>query len=215
MMYKYFGTFICWMVALPLNAQLLSAKALQKVKPFVSLETALKAPEKVIKLDLWNADLAAFPKEVFQLKNLQALNLNFNQLKEVPTEIAQLKYLQELRLGHNQLTSYPAHLSALPHLRVLDLHGNRLPDIPAAIAKLTLLEELHLHENQLTNLNSAWTTLAKLRFVNLSENQLKTLSITAQHSLKHLNMLILIKNRLKKKQQKQLQKLLPNTTLRF
>ncbi|MCH7773995.1 MAG: leucine-rich repeat domain-containing protein, partial [Bacteroidetes bacterium] len=42
-------------------------------------------------------------KEIAELKNLQRLDLDSNQLKELPKEIAELKNLQRLDLGDNQI----------------------------------------------------------------------------------------------------------------
>lgn len=197
------------------QAQLLSKEELKKVKAFVSLKKALKTPDKVIKLELWSADLKEFPQEVFKFKNLQVLNLNFNQIESLPSQLTQLKYLQEIRLGHNQLSTYPKGLDKLIHLRILDLHGNQLKSIPAAIGQLKNLEELYLHENQLTKVPVDWQYLKNLRFVNLAENQLNDLPITTTHQLRQLKMLILVDNKIGKKEQVKLQKLLREVEVRF
>lgn len=202
-------------VCLQVQAQLLSPQELKKAKAFVSLEKALQTPDKVIKLDLWSAHLQEFPNEIFQFKNLQALNLNFNQLRSLPSEIYQLKYLQELRLGHNLLTAYPKSLEKLPFLRVLDLHGNQLKQIPASVGQLKKLEELYLHENQLVIIHANWTHLRQLGFVNLSENQLHYLPVTPKHKLRKLKMLVLIQNKLEKENKEQLKKCLDQAEIRF
>ena len=197
------------------KAQLLSPTELKKTKPFVSLQAALKSPDKVIKLDLWSANLREFPQEIFKFKNLQALNLNFNQIKSLPTHIYQLKYLQELRLGHNQFKVYPQNLEKLTHLRILDVHGNQLGSIPESIGKLKNLEKLHLHENQLESVSPAWTRLKKLRFVNLAENKLTRLDISAHHQLANMKMLILIKNPINQANKKVLKAFLKKVEVRF
>ncbi|OJJ18077.1 hypothetical protein BKI52_26505 [marine bacterium AO1-C] len=195
--------------------QLLSQEQLKKEKAFVSLEQALKTPEKVIKLELWSSNLHEFPSEIFRFKNLQVLNLNFNQIKTLPDNLYQLKYLQVLRLGHNQLSRFPTGLEKLVYLRILDLHGNQLKNIPSIIRHLKRLEELHLHENQLKKVHPNWQHLAYLRFLNLSENQLQSLPITKKHSLKKLKMLILVENKMSKGEQSQLQQLLQRVEVRF
>lgn len=207
--------FVFSAVRLQVQAQLLSPQKLKKVKAFVSLEKALQTPDKVIKLDLWSAHLQEFPNEIFQFKNLQALNLNFNQIRSLPSEIYQLKYLQELRLGHNQLTTYPKGLEKLSFLRVLDLHGNQLKQIPASVGQLKKLEELYLHENQLAIIHANWVNLRQLGFINLSENQLHYLPVTAKHRLQRLKMLILVQNKLGKENKEQLKKCLAQVEIRF
>ena len=197
------------------QAQLLSKQELKKVKAFVSLKTALKRPDKVIKLELWSANLKEVPQEVFKFRNLQVLNLNFNQIKSLPSQLTQLKYLQEIRLGHNQLSTYPKGLDKLRYLRILDLHGNQLKSIPAAIGRLKNLEELYLHENQLTVVHTNWQHLKNLRFVNLAENQLNDLPISTNHQLKQLKMLILVENKIDKEKQVKLKKLLKRVEVRF
>ena len=195
--------------------QLLTQEQLKKEKAFVSLEQALKTPEKVIKLALWSANLKTVPLEIFKFKNLQVLNLNFNQIQSLPPQINQLKYLQVLQLGHNRLNHFPPGLEQLAHLRILDLHGNQLKRIPDRIGQLAQLEELYLHENKLKEIHSNWQQLAYLRFVNLSENKLPSLPISKNHRLKQLKMLILVENALRNQSKKEISKILKEVEVRF
>jgi hypothetical protein len=76
-------------------------------------------------LDLSNNNLeGALQAEIRYLQELQVLNLSNNNFTGVPAEIGQLKKLQELNLSNNQLTGLPYELGNLSNLKVLDLSGN-------------------------------------------------------------------------------------------
>ncbi|HAS46508.1 MAG TPA: hypothetical protein DCS93_38860 [Microscillaceae bacterium] len=203
------------LISVTTQGQLLTKEQLKKEKAFVSLTEALKNPDKVVKLELWSADLQAVPLEIFKFKNLQVLNLNFNQIKSLPRAFVRLKYLQELRLGHNQLSHVPTILEKLAHLRILDLHGNQLKSIPDNIGQLTQLEELYLHENQLKEVHSSWQALTRLRFVNLSENKLQSLPVSKNHQLKQLKMLIVVENPIADKAKNTISTILKDVEIRF
>ena len=85
------------------------------------------------KLDLSNdlgtddADkLTEIPVEVFELKQLESLNLSGNQLKHLPESISQLSNLRKLYLRGNQLTNLPESITKISNLTELDLSDNPL-----------------------------------------------------------------------------------------
>jgi Leucine-rich repeat (LRR) protein len=100
------------------QSTLLDSLTLDTLAPFTSIVEAMKSPEKVIKLELRKKKLKEFPKEIFQMKNLQYLDLSKNNITEVPAEIAELKDLQILILSKNSIETLPkeiGELKQLPH----------------------------------------------------------------------------------------------------
>lgn len=62
--------------------------------------------------------------EIFNLKSLTYLNLEFNQLQKLPKEIGKLINLTNLNLHRNLLEELPKEIVNLRHLKTLDLTGN-------------------------------------------------------------------------------------------
>ena len=110
--------------------------------------------EKVTELKLQNArpadvKLTNVPKGLEKLTKLKTLFLSYNKLTEVK-DLETHKQLRVLYLHENQLTEAPKGLEKLTQLTGLALHYNKLTDV-TGLEKLTKLTHLHLENNQLTN----------------------------------------------------------------
>ena len=126
-------------------------------------------------LDLsWN-QLTTLPESIFQLTNLTQLDLSHNQLTTLPESIFQLTNLTQLDLSYNQLTTLPEFISQLTNLTQLDLSGNELTTLPEFISQLTNLTQLDLSGNELTTLPESISQLTNLTQLDLSGNELTTL----------------------------------------
>ncbi|CAH8278912.1 unnamed protein product [Arabidopsis lyrata] len=78
-------------------------------------------------LDLHNTSLTGAIQNVGSLKDLQKLNLSFNQLKSFGSELEDLVNLEVLDLQNNSLQgSVPETLGKLTKLRLLNLENNNL-----------------------------------------------------------------------------------------
>lgn len=101
------------------------------------------------KLDLSNKQLKTVPGNVFNLANLEELNLSNNQLTgALPGEIRFLKNLKILNVSNNQLTGVPAEIGQLSQLEILDLSDNQLTGLPYELANLKKLKTFDLSGNQ-------------------------------------------------------------------
>lgn len=85
------------------------------------------------------------------LKELNVLNLSFNQIQEIPPFWLQsLSQLEKLYLSGNKLTSLPSeNLYRLTKLTVLFLNGNKLQTLPAELGKVKSLAVLDVGSNVL------------------------------------------------------------------
>ncbi|NEO57234.1 MAG: GTPase, partial [Okeania sp. SIO3B5] len=146
-------------------------------------------------LNLSGNQLTTLPESISQLINLTRLYLSGNQLTTLPESISQLTNLTMLDLYDNQLTTLPESISQLTNLTMLDLYDNQLITLPESIFQLTNLTMLDLYDNQLTTLPESISQLTNLTMLNLSWNQLTTLPefIT---KLTNLTRLILSRNQL-------------------
>ena len=87
-------------------------------------------------LSLNNNNLETIPPEIFQLKKLKCLLLYNNNLREIPREIGQLKNLEELSLHNNNIKKLPREIGKLGKLRYLSIRNNNLQEFPLEIARL-------------------------------------------------------------------------------
>ncbi len=120
--------------------------------------------------------LTRIPSEVFELTQLEVLNLSNNyHLTTLPAAIGRLQNLTSLDLSGNQLTILPDTITRLQNLTSLDLSDNQLTTIPEAITQLQNLTSLHLGGNPLATLPEAITQLQNLTLLNLNATGLTTL----------------------------------------
>ena len=157
-----------------------------------------EAKEQQLKnLDLsndWNTPddqkLTEIPIEVFELEQLESLNLSNNQLKDLPESLTKLSNLTGLDLSGNQLKDLPKSIARLSRLTYLSLILNRLKNFPESITTLFNLTELWLNANGLTTLPESIAKLYKLNQLNLGFNKLTNVpkSITKLSSLTELDL---------------------------
>jgi len=97
----------------------------------------------LVELNLsYNQLTGALPAQIRALKNLQKLDLSYNNMSGVPAEIGELSQLQELNLSHNHFTGLPNEIGNLTNLKVLTLTGNNYSaeDVKGIQAKLPVLK---------------------------------------------------------------------------
>ncbi|TSK16091.1 Leucine-rich repeat-containing protein 30 [Bagarius yarrelli] len=123
-------------------------------------------------LSLARQGMIAPPEELWELTELQKLNLSLNCLCFLPSSVASLQNLVVLNLWGNQLTSLPPEIGQLRNLKVLFAYHNHLTDVPEELGFCTKLEVLSLANNQLTSLPDSLSALTSLQKLNLSHNNI-------------------------------------------
>lgn len=93
-------------------------------------------------LDLKMTGLKFIPPEVWEMSNLQKLNLSYNKITTLPAEIQDLKNLEVLNLSSNDLTVLPQELYELKKLQALGINYNRKLQVPSKVFNITSLLEL-------------------------------------------------------------------------
>ncbi|PWA15695.1 hypothetical protein CCH79_00019589 [Gambusia affinis] len=131
-------------------------------------------------LSLARRGLKDAPGELWELLELEKLNLSLNNLKALPPQLGLLSNLLVLNLWGNQLSSLPPEIGQLRRLRVLFVYINRLTEVPEELGACTQLEVrfpcyassqvLSLANNQLSSLPASLSNLTRLRKLNLSHN---------------------------------------------
>jgi Leucine-rich repeat (LRR) protein len=124
------------------------------------------------RLDLSYNELTHIPSEIEQLTRLTYLSLDNNRITEIPSWIKNLTHLTLLNLSYNQIAELPSELGNLSRLTGLNLFKNYLTKLPAEVGNLTQLIQLNLAYNRLTQLPSEIGNLAQLTNLNVSYNQI-------------------------------------------
>lgn len=149
------------------KAQLLDSLSLDTLTPYTSIAEASKNPEKVIKLVLRKEHLKTFPKEIFEFKNLQYLDLAKNNIKEIPDSIEVLKDLQYLDISKNTLQSLNGKIGKLTNLFYLNLNNNEFSALPTTMGNLVNLRTLDLWSNNLDDFPENLKNMKSLQVLDL------------------------------------------------
>ena len=91
----------------------------------------------------------SIPEVIGNLKKLETLALQNNQLTSLPRSISQLTHLRDLNLSNNRIAAFPVQLSALRNLDSLNLSHNKLTKLPDELRGLQTVE-LNLNNNQVS-----------------------------------------------------------------
>ncbi|CAC5384169.1 Protein flightless-1,Protein flightless-1 homolog [Mytilus coruscus] len=90
------------------------------------------------------------PGKIFDLEDLQVVDLSHNQLEEVPPQLENAKNCIVLNLAHNNISMIPNQLFInLTDLIFVDLSDNDLETLPPQMRRLTNLQTLILNNNPL------------------------------------------------------------------
>lgn len=125
------------------------------------------------------------------LTNIKVFNLSFNQLEDI-TPLSVLTQVYRLDLSFNQIKDFMP-LQSLQKLSYLNLSSNKIQDISALVA-LTNLHTLYLSDNQIEDISSLTALAKKLSSLALSNNQI--VDVTPLNSLKNLESIELSSNQI-------------------
>tara|TARA_Y100000589_G_scaffold262387_1_gene252661 strand:- start:286 stop:882 length:597 start_codon:yes stop_codon:yes gene_type:complete len=149
------------------SQKLYSDSAYKRVVPYNNLFDAISDTGSVIKLILKKKKLLSFPREIFNMIELEYLDLSKNKIDSIPEEIENLKNLRVLILSKNKLKKIPAELYKLKKLKILDLSSNDISKLPKGIKDLNQLEELNLWNTSVDNLPIDIDKVNTLRLVDM------------------------------------------------
>lgn len=150
-----------------MKAQLLDSLTLDTVFAYTSIEEAMQNPDKVIRLELRKAKLKEFPVQIFQMKNLQYLDISKNSIKYIPDSLDMLSNLQYLNASKNRIEMLPNTVGKMKNLRWLIVNNNDISSIPYSVGNLEELEYLDMWNNNLSYFPESLSKLKKIKVVDL------------------------------------------------
>ncbi len=98
-------------------------------------------------LTIENCILDSLPYEVFNVENLQFLNLTNTQIQALPSNLKKMQKLEVLILDANKLNDLPYQIYCIKKLRFLSVKNNFLKKIPASVSQLINLTVLDVTGN--------------------------------------------------------------------
>jgi len=102
---------------------------------------------KHVNLDGWN--LESIPPEIFNLKNLKSLSLEFNHITEIAHDISKLTSLKYLYLCYNCLKTLPENIGLLNSLKSLNIIHNNISNLPNSMENLKNLKYIYVRGTQI------------------------------------------------------------------
>ncbi|XP_019616597.1 PREDICTED: malignant fibrous histiocytoma-amplified sequence 1 homolog [Branchiostoma belcheri] len=135
--------------------------------------------------------LAQLPEEVFELKELEALDLTNNKNIDLSNQLIKLTNLKVLSLRGCNLTRVPAAVMKLPQLEMLILSNNGGITLPDDMSGLTNLTVLHLDSCNLHTLPPVVLKLTNLQVLDISAdwNSIQVFQFSLPDELCRLNKL--------------------------
>ncbi len=115
-----------------------------------------------------------WPAALFQLQNLEYLNIQENNLNFIPEEITHLKKLKILDIRNNQISNLPTNISQLPNLEKLYLGQNNFEAIPESIKYCTSLLLIDFTENFIKDGCQYLLESPSIKNIYLRGNQIKS-----------------------------------------
>lgn len=127
------------------------------------------------KLDLVHNELECLPKEMGELRKLDCLYVQHNNIRELP-DFTGCAALKEIHFSNNFVTEIAGDFCEnLPQLQVLDLRDNKIEALPDEINMLQSLMRLDLSNNSILTLPVSLCTLAHLTSLQLEGNPLRSI----------------------------------------
>ncbi|MGL4632725.1 MAG: WG repeat-containing protein, partial [Leadbetterella sp.] len=125
--------------------------------------------EKLIIND-YESTLSSLPIELYNLKKLKELELNFKNVKSLNPGIGKLQNLESFKLKNTQITRLPPDFVNLKNLKKVDLSTNMLITLPSGFEKLKNVTDVNTDFNPITNLPLGFYKLPKLSRFSFKRN---------------------------------------------
>ena len=147
-------------------------------------------------LDLTDNSIEDIPPEISNLTCLETLNLRLNCITEIIPEMCNLISLSSLYFGENGITIIPREICNLANLTELLLNNNFITEFPPELCQLANLNILALHNNTIIKIPNELSQLINLKELYLSNNNIQEIP-SELFQLTNLSVLELTNNNIK------------------
>jgi len=147
-------------------------------------------------LDLTDNSIEYISPEISNLTCLETLNLRLNCITKIIPEMCNLISLNSLYLGENRITHIPREICNLTNLTELLLNNNFITEFPPELCQLANLNLLALHNNTITKIPNELSQLTNLKELYLSNNNIQEIP-SELFQLTNLSVLELTNNNIK------------------
>ncbi|KAI8488277.1 hypothetical protein Bbelb_338730 [Branchiostoma belcheri] len=161
-----------------------------------SLRSLTELPKEVFELkelealDLTNNKNIDLSNELIKLPNLKVLCLNAGFFDTVPATVMTLPQLEMLILSNNENITLPDEMSGLTHLTALVLDSCNLDTLPPVVLRLPNLQVLDISENMQLSLPDEFNRLNNLKVLRLRDCNLRAVppTVLKLHQLEELDL---------------------------
>ena len=168
------------------EVKLYTLKELQTNEHLFKLDSLPKNLNTVLRLNLSGTGIKKIPEIVFNMKNLQELDLSQNGLNNIEG-IEKLDKIQYLNLGMNNFNNFPLEITKLKHLKEIGLWWNNFKNFPDDFymnnTELEALDITSLYEFDFENNLAKIHQFKNLKRLNLGANLIPKLTL----NFKNLN----------------------------
>jgi Leucine-rich repeat (LRR) protein len=222
---KFAILFIVLVITLPIGIIYLSAKARdlrdlkqdEKNGKYEILTRALKNKENVRYLRLYKYpdSYTSIPKGVFELYNLEELELYSNEIELIPADISSLKKLKILDLQYNQIQLIPDEVGLLSGLEKLVLMNNSIDSINPKICNCLNLKQLYVGGKSLKSIPNCLSQMPRLEKLVVQSDSINNFmeDFKKFKNLKELTLYTYGNSIRDNKKYLELEKVLPNTKM--
>ena len=147
-------------------------------------------------LDLTDNSIENILPEISNLTCLETLNLRLNCITKIIPEICNLISLSSLYLGENRITIIPRKIYNLANLTELLLNNNFITEVPPELCQLANLSVLSLDKNTITKIPVELSKLSNLTELYLNNNNIDEIP-SELFQLTNLSVLELTNNNIK------------------
>ena len=146
-------------------------------------------------LNIEHNQLRDIPEQILTGR-LLSLYAGYNSFRKIPDSIVRCTALTSLRLEGNDIWYFPPEMQLMVGLKLLNLSACNISFIPAAICVIPNLETLYLSDNKLTTIPSVLSGLTSLKALYLDNNAYTSFQYNMKYIVPSLRKLSLKGNRI-------------------
>lgn len=119
--------------------------------------------------------LQSIPEELYTLKDLFNLNLNYNAIYEIPEGLSELTNLTNIGFAYNEISEFPEEIGYMKQLTNINFSSNRIDELPDVFGDLTNVQAFTIASNQIETLPESLWSMTSLIQLALANNKITSI----------------------------------------